>query len=62
MAAPGTYRLPGLVFDFTRIDEPVPTLRYTSLRGHTTELQWVPHAKPYTNQSKIDGRSVDHRS
>jgi hypothetical protein len=51
----------------THIDDsgmamPNPRLRYTSLAGHALDLTFRPHGKPYVDQNKIDGQTVDYRS
>jgi len=48
--------------DATSIDQAEPCLRYKSLSGKTLELTWLPHGKPYTGQSKVDGKAVDYGS
>jgi len=48
--------------DSTGVDQEVPTLKYTDLNGHTLDFTYVPHAVPYTDQSKVDGKPIDYRS
>ncbi len=48
--------------DASSLTDPAPRLRYTALSGHTLDLTYRPHGKPYADQNKIDGQPVDYRA
>ena len=46
----------------TEIDLANPKLTYRSLNGTTLELTYLPHRAKYSDQCRIDGKSVDYES
>ena len=43
--------------DFSRIDQQPPSMTYRNLAGRTMEFRWQPHAEPYDDHLKVDGKA-----